>query len=90
MNRNSFKIPFNKNYIKLNDKRVLGLTVYPVGYPQVQIVLKKIKAGAKINVTLFNNYYDTFFSNRKFVYTYNTLTEVTNNGATPANYLKNK
>jgi hypothetical protein len=90
MNRNSFKIPFNKNYIKLNDKRILGLTVYPVGYPEVQIVLKKIKAGAKINVTLFNNYYDTFFSNRKFVYSYNVLTEVTSAGKVPANYIKNK
>lgn len=90
MNRNSFKIPFNKTYIKLNDKRILGLTVYPVGYPEVQIVLKKIKAGAKINVTLFNNSYDTFFSNRKFVYSYNVLTEVTGPGRAPANYIKNK
>lgn len=90
INRNSFKVPFEKNHIKINDKRVLGLTVYPVGYPEVQIVLKKIKAGAKINVTLFNTYYDTFFSNRKFVFSYNTLTEVTSNGVTPANYLKSK
>ncbi len=90
MDRNSFKVPFEKNYIKVNDKRLLGLTVKPVGYPEVQIVLKKIKAGAKINVTLFNTYYDTLFSNRKFVYSYNVLTEVTNNGTTPANYTKNK
>ncbi|MBL7913033.1 MAG: hypothetical protein JNJ41_18365 [Bacteroidia bacterium] len=52
--------------------------------------MKKIKAGAKINVTLFNNYYDAFFSNRKFVYSYNVLTEVTGKGVTPANYIKSK
>lgn len=90
MDRNSFKVPFEKTHIKIDDKRILGLTVFPVGYPEVQIVLKKIKAGAKINVTLFNNYYDTFFSNRKFVYSYNVLTEVTAKGLTPANYMKSK
>ncbi len=51
INRNSFKIPFEKTHIKIDDKRIIGLTGYPVGYPEVQIVLKKIKAGAKINVT---------------------------------------
>lgn len=90
MDRNSFKVPFEKTHIKIDDKRILGLTVFPVGYPEVQIVLKKIKAGAKINVTLFNNYYDTFFSNRKFVYSYNVLTEVAGKGLTPANYMKSK
>ncbi|MBA2612361.1 MAG: hypothetical protein H0U95_10345 [Bacteroidetes bacterium] len=87
IDRNSFKIPFNKNYIKLNDKRIFGLTIFPVGYPPVQIFLKKIKGGAKINVTLYTNYYDAFFSGRKFIYSNNTLTEVTE-GKQNSNYFK--
>ena len=88
LNLNTFKIPTNKNFIKLNDKRIMGLTVFPVGYPEVQIVLKKIKAGAKINVTLFTNYYDALFNARKFVNSYNILTEVTNGNTLPAYYIK--
>ncbi len=87
-NFNKLNIPFKKNQIEINDKRIFGLTIFPIGYPEVQIVLKKVTASAKINVILSSTFYDSVFNGRKFVFEKNILSEVGGNNNFTSQYIK--
>ncbi len=89
VNVNPINMPFKNNVIEIKDKRILGIAIYPVDHPEVQIVLKKIRASAKINVILATKYYDSVFNGRKFIYQNNVLTEVNGTGKFTDQYIKN-
>lgn len=88
-NTNKIKIPFKKNIIEIKDKRIFGITIYPIAYPEVQIVLKKIRASAKINIILSATYYESVFNGRKFILEKNILSEVGGTGISTNRYIKN-
>ncbi len=88
-NTNKIKIPFKRNIIEIKDKRIFGITIYPIGYPEVQIVLKKIRASAKINIILSATYYESVFNGRKFILEKNILSEVGGTGISTNRYIKN-
>lgn len=88
-NYNKIKLPFNKNVIEIKDKRILGISIHPIGYPEVSVVLKKIRASAKINVILSATYYDSAFNGRKFILEKNILSEVDGTGNFTDQYIKN-